>query len=171
VAIKQHLVARCPCCERPIWQKNLVALLGLTPFAKRFPHVGFVAVTRGAGQGRGWKPGATLQSLAEVANLAGPVAVEQLRKLARQAFQRMWLQGLLTPQDVAEVMAIRSLERPEGAPARTIDRQAFDLSVMFPNREVAATTHQAPALWSAPAPAPASPSPPARAVSKEAFRL
>jgi hypothetical protein len=123
----RHLVARCPTCERPIWAKQLVKLLGMIPFAKRFSEVAFVAETRGPGQGRGWKPVGALRTLQEVSTEAGPEAVAQLKRVALQGFQRAWLQGLISEADVASVTRIQSLPRAVGAPIPEIRPMAFRL--------------------------------------------
>lgn len=117
----EHLVARCPVCERPIWAKQVAKLLGFAVKAKRYTDLGFVAITRGKGQGRGWRVKEPLRSLADVARVGGPEAVEQLRKLARQAFSRMWLFGLLDRDDVETLMATKTLQRPPDAPKPSLD--------------------------------------------------
>jgi hypothetical protein len=106
----EHLVARCPVCERPVWAKQVAKLLGFTTRAGRYVDLGFVAVTRGRGQGRGWRVKEGLGTLADVLRVGGQPAVEQLRKLARQAFSRMWTFGLLTEEDVREVTAVRKAD-------------------------------------------------------------
>ena len=119
----EHLVARCPVCERPIWAKQVARLLGFTTKARRYVDLGFVAVTRGKGQGRGWRVKRGLGTLADVLDVGGPEAVEQLRKLARQAFTRMWRFGLLTDEDVRDVTSIRTADgelNPDPAPARAL---------------------------------------------------
>jgi hypothetical protein len=121
----EHLVARCPVCERPIWAKQVAKLLGFAVKARRYTDLGFVAVTRGKGQGRGWRVKEPLRSLLDVARVGGVEAVAQLRKLARQAFARMWLQGLLQRDDVEAVMATTTLQRPQDAPKPPLDVAAY----------------------------------------------
>ncbi len=148
----EHLVARCPVCERPIWAKQVAKLLGFAVKSRRYTDLGFVAVTRGKGQGRGWRVKEPLRTLADVAHVGGVEAVEQLRKLARQAFSRMWLHGLLNREDVETVMATRTLQRPEDAP-----RPSLDLAPYIPGSRVSGPL-AAPAI--APAAAARTPKPP-----------
>jgi hypothetical protein len=117
----EHLVARCPVCERPIWAKQVAKLMGFAVKAKRYTDLGFVAITRGKGQGRGWRVKEPLRNLADVVRVGGVDAVEQLRKLARQAFARMWLHGLLNREDVEEVMTTQTLQRPQDAARPPLD--------------------------------------------------
>lgn len=121
----RHLVARCPTCERPIWAKQLAKLLNMVPFARRFSEVAFVAVTKGPGQGRGWKPAGVLRTLQEVGQHAGPEAVSQLRAVALQGFERAWLQGLIVDTDVRRIMAMQSFPRAVDAPVPPIRPMAF----------------------------------------------
>ncbi len=136
----EHLVARCPVCERPIWAKQVAKLLGFAVKARRYTDLGFVAVTRGKGQGRGWRVKEPLRNLTDVVRVGGVEAVEQLRKLARQAFARMWLQGLLQRDDIEAVMATTTLQRPEDAP-----KPSLDVLPYIPGSRVAAA-HAAPAI-------------------------
>ena len=121
----EHLVARCPVCERPIWAKQVAKLMGFAVKAKRYTDLGFVAITRGKGQGRGWRVKEPLRNLGDVVRVGGVEAVEQLRKLARQAFARMWLHGLLGREDVEAVMATQTLQRPPDAPRPPLDLQTY----------------------------------------------
>jgi len=106
----QHCVARCPCCDRPIWHKRLAQLLGLVPLAPpRRSSLGFVAEST-PGK-RGWRIIADMASCAAVESHAGSVAVEQLRRLARQTLERIWLFGLISRTDVDAVTRTESLPR------------------------------------------------------------
>lgn len=91
----------------------MARILGLAvkrprPGGEPYSELGFVAVTRGRGQGRGWTVGEGLRTLTDVLRLGGTPAVDQLRRFAQLALRRMWTMGLLTPADVAEVMAIQT---------------------------------------------------------------
>lgn len=116
-----HLVARCPGCERPLWTKQIVKLLGLAPLAKRYPDIAFIARSRAPGQGRGWKAVRSIRNLAELADVAGIAASEQLRQVAKLAFRRMWAQGMLSRADIEDVVSTVALHRPPDAPPRTLD--------------------------------------------------
>ena len=113
-------------CERPVWAKQVAKLLGFTTRAGRYVDLGFVAVTRGKGQGRGWRVTESLRTLADVLRIGGPEAVEQLRKLARQAFARMWAFGLLSQADVDEVTAVKKATGSLNQDLPTRTRVPFD---------------------------------------------
>lgn len=118
-APRYHLVARCPCCERPLWPRTITKLLGLVPYAQRHTEIAFVAIS-GRGRGRGWRGAGVLRTLADVAASAGPMAVEQLRHLANQAFERMWYAGLLTSAHVERVTGTATYPSSTTVP-RTLD--------------------------------------------------
>ena len=93
-----------------------------------------------------------MRSLTDVLLEGGQPAVDQLRAFARQAFRRFWSFGLLTEEDVAEVLAIRKADgEVRAAPA--------------PARRVPFTMHAAPAPAGRIAPTPPAPTQaPARAI-------
>lgn len=104
---KQHLVFRCPGCGRPVWQRRLLALLGLDPSAPAVPsEVAFLAqTTRGKG---GWKAAATIRDAATL-RAQSVEALSQAQRFARRCFERLWLTGLLSPSDVQAVLGTTSM--------------------------------------------------------------
>ncbi len=148
----EHLVAKCPACDRPIWAKTLGKLLGFTVGKRDRTPMGFIAAPRGGGK-RGGKAVRGMSTLADVAREGGEEAVEQLRRLARRTFARLWAYGLLTKDDVAEVMSVKRAEGDVSsapAPARAL---SF-LNDYRPGSQV--TTRVAPTLPKVnPNPAPA----------------
>jgi hypothetical protein len=135
--VVEHLVARCPTCDRPVWAKQLARILGFTTRRKGSGELGFVAVTRGKGQGRGWKVKEGLRTVEDVLRVGGVEAVEQLRRLARQALARMWAFGLLTPSDIDEVTSVKRASGSLNPDMPTRTRVPFD--DYEPGRRVAAT--------------------------------
>ena len=109
---RYFLVARCPCCCRPIWPGLMSKLLGTDPIGRAQLMLGEVAFLAVSTQGRkGWKPFNRFASLDELqkgtGHGAGPEAVAQLRKLGQKVLQRLWLFGLISRDDLAELLAER----------------------------------------------------------------
>lgn len=121
----KHLVARCPVCERSIWPKSMAKLLGLVAFsAAPRQHVAFIAEGK-VGQ-RGWRFSRSIDSLTSLELEAGGVAVEQLKRLAKLGFERMWLAGLLSRDVVDSVTRTESLPRAsEARPSVSFSQYSF----------------------------------------------
>lgn len=123
---KQHLVARCPCCLRPLWPRQMAALLGFDPMAARrlISHeVAFVAESRPPK--RGWHLLMSLRSLADLRSISGD-AVEQAQRLARLTLDRMWTRGLIVRADLEALLN----ERRVAAPATVARETASVASVL-----------------------------------------
>jgi len=131
---KEHLVARCPCCLRPIWTTRLVKLLGLDALSARSlvtDEVAFVAVST-SGR-KGWRLSTSMQTLAEVVEVGGAEAVEQLRRLARQTGDALVPDGPAASRrsgaraGYMHHLAVASEVRRKGIATRLIERCLAEL--------------------------------------------
>jgi len=121
---------------------------------------------------RGWRIVADMGSCEAVQSHGGQIALEQLRKLARTTFERLWLFGLLSRTDVEAVMRTESLPRtaPTSAP--------LSYGTYVPSAANAPPSHaptSAPLsheTYVVPTPAKATPKPTPRApITVEKFKL
>lgn len=109
---KQYLVARCPCCQRGLWPRQMAALLGFDPLAARrlaTDQVAFVAETNPSRGG--WHLLTALRDLAGLRSISTD-AVEQLQRLARLTLDRMWSRGLIVRADLEALLNERRVAAP-----------------------------------------------------------
>lgn len=117
-ALKEHLVLRCPSCERPIWIKTLMHLMGPKG---RHPELGFIAKTGGPGAGRGWKGGGVITTPKQLEAHAGATLFNLFRSLAKQTVERLYYSGLLDQAVLHTLLQTTTIEVTPRTEPRPID--------------------------------------------------
>ena len=74
-----------------------------------------------------------MQTLADVAEVGGAEAVEQLQRLARQTVTRLYLRGLLRPTDLRDLLHTESL--PVQKRRVALDEQDYQAGVSTTEEE------------------------------------